>query len=140
MANAVYNKFKADLAKGVYDFESNTFYAMLVTSSYVLDVDSHEYRDDITDEVTGTGYTSAGVEITNIVVSQDNTNDKAVIDADNISWESSTITAKGLIVYKYTGAASTDNLVCYIDFGENKSTSNTTFAITWNSQGILNIY
>jgi len=47
-----------------------------------------------------------------------------------VSWASSTITARGLVIYKSTGgAASTDPVVAYNDFGSDVSSSGGTFAV-----------
>lgn len=46
------------------DWNSDTIKAMLLTSSYTPDVDAHNYKDDLTNEVTGTGYTAAGATVT----------------------------------------------------------------------------
>jgi hypothetical protein len=43
------------------------------------------------------------------------------------------------VIYKSTGTASTSKLICYLDFGSDKSTSNGTFAITFAAEGILNL-
>lgn len=45
------------------DFDSDTIKAMLVTSSYAFSA-AHDYKDDITNEVTGTGYTAGGTTVT----------------------------------------------------------------------------
>src|SRR5690242_11682894 len=45
------------------DFDSDTIKAMLVTSSYAFSA-SHAYKSDITNEVTGTGYTAGGTAVT----------------------------------------------------------------------------
>jgi len=139
MANAVYNSAKTDLLKGTVDYESDTIKVALVTSSYSPNVDSHAFFDDISNEVSGTGYTAGGSTLLSKTVSQDNTDDEGVFDAANITWGSSTITARGAIIYKSTGVDSTSPLICYVDFGSDKSTSGSDFTIQWNSEGILNI-
>jgi hypothetical protein len=50
-----------DLARNNIDFDTDTFKAMLVTSSYTPNKDTHDKRDDVTNEVAGTGYTAGGV-------------------------------------------------------------------------------
>jgi hypothetical protein len=72
MADVIYNSFKTDLLKGNIDFESDTIKVALVTDSYTPDQDSHDFFDDVTNEVSGTGYTAGGETLTSKSVTQDN--------------------------------------------------------------------
>ena len=118
MASLIYNNAKELLLKGDLDFDVDTVYAMLVTSSYTPDPDTHVNRDDVTNEVAnGNGYTTGGEEVANLVVSQDNTDDEGVVDGDDVTWTSSTITARAAVLYKVVGSAATDLLIAYVDFG-----------------------
>lgn len=139
MANVVYNSAKTDFFKGTVDYQNDTIKVALVTSAYTPNADTHADFADITNEVSGTGYTAGGKTLANQSVAQDNTNDKAKYDADNVTWASSTITARGAVIYKSTGVASTSPLICYVDFGTDKSSSAGDFIIQWNSEGILNL-
>jgi hypothetical protein len=123
---------------GGIDLDTDTLKIALVTSSYTPDQDAHDNFDDVTNEVTGTGYTSGGATLTPSV-GVDNTDNEGVFDAADVSWTTSTITARGAVIYKSTGTASTSKLICYLDFGSDKSTSNGTFAITFAAEGILNL-
>ena len=51
---------RLDEAGKVLGFTSDTFKVMLTTSSYTEDKDAHDFRNDVTNEVTGTGYTAGG--------------------------------------------------------------------------------
>jgi hypothetical protein len=129
MASLIYNSCIDDTARGNIDFDSNTFKAMLVTSSYTPNKDSHDKRDDVTNEASGTGYTAGG-ETTTVTVTKDNTNDKVTIEFGAVSWSSSTITARGCVYYKSRGGASSaDELVAYNDFGGDVSSSGGTFSV-----------
>jgi hypothetical protein len=114
---------------------------MLVTSAYTPDQDAHTKRSDVTNEVSGTGYTAGGATITGSTVTADNTDNEGVWDAStDPSWASSTITARGAVLYKSRGgAASADELICYLDFGSDKVSTGGTFLITFASEGILNL-
>jgi len=140
MANIVFNSFKRDIANGSIDLDTDTIKVMLVTSSYTPNQDSHSKRSDVTNEVTGTGYSTGGSALANKTVTQDNTNNKGVFDADNITWSTSTITARGAVLYKSRGGASSaDELICYIDFGSDYSSSSGDFTITFGASGILTL-
>jgi hypothetical protein len=128
MASLIYNSAIDDMARGAIDFDTNTFKAMLVTSTYAPNKDTDDKRDDVTNEATGTGYTAGGVTCA-CTVTKDTANDKVTLQFAAVSWASSTITARALVIYKSTGTASTDNLVAYNDFGSNVSSTGGTFSV-----------
>jgi hypothetical protein len=139
MATLFYNSFFKNLADKAIDLKDDTIKVMLVTSSYTPDRDSHEFRSSVTNEVSGTNYTAGGAMLANKTLTQDNTNDLCKWDADDVTWASSTITARAAVVYLSTGNAATDILICYIDFGSDKSSAATDFKITWNASGIATL-
>jgi hypothetical protein len=140
MADVIYNSFKRDIMNGALDLDTDTIKVMLVTSSYTADQDAHTKRSDITNEVVGTGYTAGGASLATKVVSADNTDNEGVFDADDVSWTTSTITARGAVLYKSRGGASSaDELICYLDFGADKVSTAGTFTISWNAEGIINL-
>jgi hypothetical protein len=140
MADVIYNSFKAKIADGSIDLDTDTIKVALVTSSYTPDQDAHDFFNDVTNEVSGTGYTAGGATLGSKTVTADNTNNRGVFDAADTSWTTSTITARGAVIYKSRGgAASADELICYIDFGSDKSSSASTFTIQWSANGILTL-
>lgn len=139
MANAVYNSFKKNIMNGSIDLDTDTIKVALVTSSYSPNIDTHEDMADVTNEVTGTGYSAGGATLANKAVTANTTSDKGVFDADDPSWANSTITARGAVIYKSTGVAANDLLIGYIDFGSDKSSSGGTFTITLDATGILTL-
>lgn len=133
MASLVYNSCIRDAVVGNIDFDSDTFKAMLVTSSYSASK-SHAKRSDVTNEVTGTGYTAGGNACSVSVAAVDNTNNDVEISFTITSWSSATITARAAVIYKSRGGASSaDELVGYVDFGSDVSSTNGTFAVTVSS-------
>jgi hypothetical protein len=129
MASLIYNSCIDDLARNNIDFDTNSFKAMLVTSSYVPSKDADLKRSEVTNEVSGTGYTTGGVASV-VTVTKDTANDKVTIQFGAVTWASSTITARGCVYYKSRGGASSaDELVAYNDFGTDVSTSGGTFAV-----------
>lgn len=133
MASLVYNSCIRDAVVGNIDFDTDTFKAMLVTSSYSA-AKSHAKRNDVTNEVTGTGYTAGGNACSVSVAAVDNTNNDVEISFTITSWSSATITARAAVIYKSRGGASSaDELVGYVDFGSDVSSTNGTFAVTVSS-------
>lgn len=131
---------KVDVMKGNVDLDTDTIKVMLVTSAYTPDQDAHTKLSDITNEVTGTGYTAGGATLASKTVTQDNTNDKGVMDCADITWSTSTITARGAVLYKSRGgASSSDELIAYYDFGTDKSSVAADFTITINTSGLFGL-
>lgn len=141
MADVIFNSFKRDIMNGSIDLDSDTIKVALVTSAYVPDQDNHTKKGDVSNEITGTGYTSGGKALSGKTVTADNTDNEGVFDALDTAWLSASFTARAAVLYKSRGGvASADELIAYIDFGSNKtSTSPGSFVITWNSEGILNL-
>jgi hypothetical protein len=110
---------------------SHSYKAMLVTGSYAEDRGAHSKRSSITNEVSGTGYTTGGVALT-LTASLNTTTHALTLTIPAASWPSSTITARKLIVYRARGGASSaDELVCCIDHGTDLASSSST--MTWNA-------
>lgn len=138
MASVIYNSFKKEIADTI-DIDAVTIKVMLVTSAYTPNIDTHTRRSSVTNEVTGTGYTAGGATLTGLTVTQNNTTDKGVIDANDVTWSTSTITARGAVIYVSTGVAANDNLIAYIDFGVDKVSDTGDFTIQWNASGIITL-
>jgi len=138
MASIIFNSAIDDEARGNIDFESDTFKCVLVTSSYIPNKKTHTKRSDVTNEVTGTGYTSGGVAVT-VTVTKDTANDRVDISLGEISLPSSTITAAAAVYCKSRGGiSSADELVAYIDFGRNYTSVNGTFSLSASTLRISN--
>ena len=138
MASLVYNSAIYDMVRGLVDFDTDTFKVMLVTSSYTPSQDNHDKRDDVTNEVSGTGYTAGGVTTT-CTVTLNNSADQVTISTSGASWATSTITARGAVIYKSLGGASSaDPLICYIDFGANVTSTASTFLLGTATVGLAN--
>jgi hypothetical protein len=137
MANTIYNYAKSGLLSGTFNLGSDTLKVALVTSSYTPNIDTNHFFSDLSNEVSGTGYTAGGATLTSLAVSTDTTNDRGAFDAADVTWSTSTITARGAVVYKSTGTSSTSPLLCYFDFTTDQISSAGNFTITWNANGLL---
>jgi len=141
MASTIYNSFKRDIANGSIDLDTDTIKVMLTSGSYAANADTHTKRSDVTNEVTGTNWSAGGVALANKTVTADNTNDRGVFDADDVSVSTATFTgATQAVLYKSRGGASSaDELIACIDLGGTFSPTAGTFTITWSSNGILTL-
>ena len=128
MASLIYNSAVDDMARGAIDFDTDTFKVMLVTS-YTPNKDTDLKRSAVTNEVSGTGYTAGGVTSA-CTVTKSTANDRVTLSFAAVNWPSSTITARAAVIYKSRGGASSnDELVCYVDFGADVSSSSATFSL-----------
>jgi hypothetical protein len=114
---------KTLLAKEV-DFLGDSIKGMLTTVTYVPDQDAHDYKDDVTNEVSGTGYTATGMALANKTVTYTSGTNVGKIDADDLVWSATTITnARVLVIYDATPASdATRPLLFYSVFDANVST------------------
>ena len=130
MSSFIYNSAVEDEAKGAIDYDTDTFKVLLVTSSYTANKDTHDRRDDVTNEVAnGNGYTTGGATCT-CTVAKDTANDKVTLTFAAVEWANATFTARGAVIYKSTGTAANDPLVAYINFGADVSRTNQTFSLS----------
>lgn len=133
MASLVYNNGVNAALTGGVDFDTDSFKIMLVTSSYTPDKDQHVDRADVTNEVTGTQYTSGGGSTTP-TVSLDTTNDRVDITFSDVQFgtaqNGATITAAAGVLYKDTGNAANDTLIAYLDFGGDVSSTSGIFTVS----------
>ncbi len=138
MASLIYNSALDDMARNNIDFDTDTFKVMLTTSSYSEDKDADLKRSDITNEVTGTGYTAGGAAAT-VTVTKDTTNDRIDISLGAASWTTSTITARKAVYYKSRGGASSaDEVVAVVDFGSDVTSTGATFSLSASTLRIQN--
>lgn len=135
--NKIYNLLSKKLASGDIDWANDTIKIMLCTSSYTPNKNTHEFKSDVTNEVTGTGYTAGGKTLANASNSQSNL--VTTLDADDVQWASSTITARYAVIYKDTGVAGTSPLIGYVDLESDQSSSNGNFNVNWNASGIYTL-
>jgi hypothetical protein len=119
-------------------WSSATMDVALTTSSYAPNNDTDDFFNDVTNEVTGTGYTAKGATLGSKTSTYDTATDQIRLDAADTSWTTSTITARIAVLWNDTaGASSTDPVVGWVNFGADVSTTAGTFAITWDSTGLV---
>jgi hypothetical protein len=121
-----------------FDFTAHTFKAALTTDGYIPVLDTDEFFDDVTNEVTGVGYTAGGVELTGLAWTYDTTNNRMQLDCDEVAWTGATLTARRAIIYRDTGDPATSPLLSWVDFGADAAPAGTTFTITF-TDGVYRI-
>jgi hypothetical protein len=79
---------------------------------------------------TGTGYTAAGNTLTNVDPTTSGTT--ALTDFADSTWSSSSITARGALIYNSsTTAGSANRAVVVLDFGADKTSTSGDFTIAF---------
>ena len=132
MANTVCTSFKSELLSGVHDFATagDTFKLSLYTSSSTINNASTTVYTT-SDEVADSGsYSAGGGDLANQAVSTDGTT--ALVDFDDLSFTSATITARYALIYNSTDS---NKAVCVLDFGTDQTSTSGTFTIQFPSAG-----
>ena len=139
ITTAMCTSFKSELLQGIHNFHNgsgggtttttgtgNTFKIALFTSSATLSASTTAYAT--TNEVSGTGYTAGGNTLTNVDPTTSGTT--ALTDFSDTTWSSSSITARGCLIYNSsTTAGSANRAVCALDFGADKTSTSGDFTI-----------
>jgi len=130
--NYMCTSFKQELLVGSHNFTASTgdtFKLAMYTNSASFDASTTDYT--ATNEVSGTGYTAGGGTLTNVTPTTSGTT--ALTDFADLTFSSSTITARGALIYNTTtgaGTGTTDTVVV-LDFGSDKSSSAGDFTIVF---------
>ena len=64
MASIIYNRFLANLANKIVDWEGDDIRVALVESAYTPDKDDTQWSDVSANEASGTAYTAGGEQLT----------------------------------------------------------------------------
>mgnify|MGYP001293753991 FL=1 len=136
ITQAMCTSFKKELLEAGHNFKTsgaggNSFNIALYTSSASLDASTTGYTTS--NEASGTGYTAKGKLLTNVTPTTGGTT--AFVDFDNVTWSSSTITARGALIFNDTNA---DTAVAVLDFGSDKSSTSGDFTIQFPTPDATN--
>ena len=136
ITQAMTTSFKQQLLEGGHNFKTSgaggdTFNIALYTSSASLDASTTAYTTS--NEASGTGYTAKGAVLTNVTPTTGGTT--AFVDFDNVTFSSSTITARGALIFNDTKS---DTSVAVLDFGADKSSTSGDFTIQFPTPDATN--
>ena len=128
--NYMCTSFKQELLRAQHDFTASTghtFKLALYDNNASFTAATTDYT--VTNEVSGTGYSAGGGTLTNVTPTTSGTT--AFTDFDDLTFSSSTITARGALIYNTTagGGSGTTESVIVLDFGSDKSSSAGDFTI-----------
>lgn len=117
------------------NLEAEDLKVAMVTDTHTPDFNVHDFYADLTNEVSGTGYTAGGAVMTGTELTI--ASGVLTYDAADVSWAASTITS-AMAGIGYCDAV-TDELVFLSDFVTAASTTNGTFTIQWHASGIFTV-
>ena len=132
ITQAMATSFKVEILDGIHAFgttvvrgstAADSFYLALYTSAATLDATTAAYT--ATNEASGKGYVAGGQLLT---ISQvpTSTSTTAWLDFDNETWTSSSITARGCMIYNSTQS---NKCVAVLDFGADKTSTDGDFTV-----------
>lgn len=146
MAHQIYRNLIKGLVDGSLDLDSDTLKILLVKDNSITITTSaiglsSTISGTDTNEVSGTAYSTGGKTLTIISsAGLDSSNTElSFISASDVTWNSSTISAGGAIIYK-TGSSLSEGIpLFYYDFGVGRSSFNADFRISFDSDGLLTL-
>jgi hypothetical protein len=132
-----YGLFFKSLCNKEIDLDTDTIKLLLASSSYTPNQDTHQYKSDVSNEITGTGYTAGGATVGSVTVSYNTGTNVLSFDANDVTWTAASITARYAVLYDASpGSDATRPLIGWIDFGGDVTSTGADFTIAWNASGI----
>ena len=128
ISQAMCSSFKKELLEAKHNFLNSggsTFKLALYTSDASLGAGTTAYTTS--NEVSGTGYSAIGITLTRVNPSLDGTT--AITDFADTTFSSSTITARGALIFNEDTSGDTSVLV--LNFGSDKASSSGDFTISF---------
>ena len=126
--NFMCTSFKKELLEAVHNFKNSggsTFKIALYDNNASFDASTTAYT--ATNEVSGTGYSAGGNTLTRVDPTSSGTT--AFTDFADTTWSSSTITARGALIYNDSAAG--NPAVVVLDFGSDRASTNGDFKIVF---------
>jgi hypothetical protein len=133
IAQTATTSFKVELPQGIHNFgptSPDTFKIALYTAAANLDATTAVYAT--AGEVVGAGYTAGGntlvISVTPVAANNIAGMPTSYWSFANTTWSGATFTARGALIYNSTNG---NRSVAVLDFGSDKTVSNTTFQIVF---------
>ena len=117
--------FKKELYEGIHDLTTDEIWIALYTANADLNEATTVYTTS--GEVTGTGYTAGGVQMTGITINSSGFT--AYVDFDNVVFNAS-VTARCALIYN---SSQGNKSIAVLDFGSDKTSTNFTITMPANT-------
>ena len=135
----IYNDFKEQLLLGTHNLAEATHDIKLTLhTAYTPNIDTHQVFADVsgTEYGTANGYTAGGLSLANQTITQDDSNDRALLDADDLTFSSlgalSPATPSHAILWNDTQTSPADPLICYVELGTT-ATNGGNYTLAWDT-------
>ena len=133
MAVIAYTRGIEAITSGAVNIGAVTVKAMLTTVTYVENKATHQFRSQVTNEITsGTGgYTTGGINVS-ATVSRDEANNRVDLNLGSAVWTApsgQTLANARKAVYYVDRCAGSDRLLAVSDFGADTSATNQTLTV-----------
>jgi hypothetical protein len=123
------------------DLDAAAWKLAVLTSSYTPDRDTHDFYDDLTNELaTANGYTAGGITLAGVSISYDAASDQVRFD-----WTDPVLPFSGSVTWRYAvayidtaGGAGTDPIMLLLDWGASQ-TSSVPYTVLVDATGIYAI-
>lgn len=125
------------LANAVFDLDTDTIKTSAHTNTYTPNQDVHDFFDDVTNEVTGTGYTAGGATLGTVTLTRSTTT--VTFDAADVVWSQNAAgfaNARKFVNYRSTGAASTSRLFSVVTADADVGNVTGDLTLQWSASGI----
>lgn len=119
------NSFKQDMLQAGQNIITDTLRMALYTA--FSDIGPLTTAYTTTNEVTGTGYTAGGVQVTGATLATDVTTGTVYVNFNNVSWPGANFVARGALIYN---VSKSNKSVAVLDFGSDKTFSSTSNTVT----------
>ncbi len=145
MASITTNKGRTLIANGSVDLLTDTLKVMLLSSAYTPNKDHNFISDISANELSGTGYTagfggSGRKTLAGKTVTQDDTNDLAVFDANDVTW---TAINAGTVAYAAVVKEVTSNadspVLAVLDVSPDVATNGGDWTLQWGALGLIKL-
>lgn len=135
MASGTPNRFRYNLLHSY--LTGKTLKVLALKTTYTFDPD-HKFVADIkapTDyELSGTGYSRQ--TLTSVTITQDDTADRAVLDADDVTYTGINAGSIGFLLLYIDNGSDATNEIVLIDDTPDLTTNGADVTIVWSSIGI----
>jgi len=125
------------LANSVFDLDTDTIKVAAATNTYSINQDTHDFFDDVTNEVTGTNYTAGGATLGSVTVTR--SSGTVTFDAADVVWTqhaSGFSTARKFPIYRSTGVAGTSRLYSVVTADSDVGNVTGDLTLQWSTSGI----
>lgn len=129
---------RTSIMNGEWNYLNSTIMAALLTSAATPSQDTHDYADDLTNELSGGGY--ARVEVTGKTAGYTAGTNIEKASCDPIVFPALTAADfQFVVVFADTGVDSVSPLISYFDLGGAQSDAGIDFTLTINAAGLFTI-